>query len=465
MAKRGDSIEIDVDKFADKGLCVGRLDGIVVLTSGAAPGDRVRALVTRKKKQYLEARTVEILIEGPDRVEPRCRYFGVCGGCTRQHVAYDAQLFAKQMAVLDALEHRGGLTGIAIEPIIGCEPPFFYRNKMEFSFSAWKWLTPEEIASDDSFERGFSLGLHVPGNYEKALDIEECFLQSELSVAIVNETRAYGRANRLSCWSTRAHDGLLRHLVIRHGVNTGETLVNIVANGSADDVAGLAEHLKATFDAITTCVSTDHRGLAQISDSGERTVHWGRGAIRERIGDLEFEISPTAFFQPNTRQAEKLYGVVADFAELTGSETVYDLYCGAGAISLYLARAARNVVGIEIVEDAVRDARRNADLNSITNCRFFHGDVSEVVTESFVTENGQPGVVVLDPPRAGLHPKTVAEVIRIAPKRIVYVSCNPQTQARDLALLAETYSIIKAQPVDLFPQTHHLENVALLTRR
>ncbi len=463
--KRGMELDLDIEKFADQGKSLGRADGMVVFVAGGVPGDRVRVQISKTKKRYAEARLLEVLSPGPLRVEPRCPYFGACGGCKWQHVAYPAQLDAKRQSVEDAFQRTGGFAGVPVLPAIGSDRIYYYRNKMEFSFSAARWLTADEIATGEDFDRNFALGLHVPGNFEKVLDTQVCFLQSELSVRIVNAVRDVAKSHAWTPYDIRRQEGFLRHLVIRHGDRTGETMVNLVTNGyEPDRMEALAHFLQNDFPEVTTFVNTINTSLAQTAFGEEMHTIFGPGVIHDRIGDFTFEIASNAFFQTNTEQAEVLYNVARDFADLRPVDLLYDLYCGAGTISLFLSRDVRRVVGVELVEEAVANARANAAANSVENCDFVAGDMMRLFTPDFVEAHGRPDVLIADPPRAGMHPKVVDEIGRLRPERFVYVSCNPQTQARDLALLKDHYAVERVQPVDLFPHTHHIESVAKLRR-
>ena len=463
--KRGEEIELTVEKFADRGKSLSRLDGYVVFVAGAVPGDRVRAKVFKRKKSFAEARLIEVLEPSDLRTEPRCFYFGTCGGCKWQHVDYAAQLEAKRQSVAEALVHAGGFEedGLDVQPVLGAESIYLYRNKMEFSFSQHRWLTPDEIATGESFDTDFALGLHVPGNFLKVLDLHECHLQSTLSVRLVNDLRAFSKERDWKPWHIKAHTGWLRHLIVRHGEHTGETMLVLVTNGRDEArIDEYAEHLQTAFPEVTTLVNVVHTGPSQTSHGEAMHTVFGPGVIHDTIGPYRFEIAPNAFFQTNTRQAERLYEVARDFAELRPGDLVYDLYCGAGTISLFLSAHVRHVVGVELVEEAVQNARANARANGVDNCTFVAGDMLKLFTPAFVEEHGRPDVLVVDPPRAGMHPKVVEQIAALRPERFVYVSCNPQSQARDLAGLKDLYTIEAVQPVDLFPHTHHVENVVKL---
>ena len=464
--KRGAEIELTIEKFADRGKSLARLDGYVVFVAGAVPGDRVRVQVIKGKKNYAEARLLDVLTPSPLRTEPRCFYFGTCGGCKWQHVAYPAQLDAKRQSVREALIHHGHLEDLDVRPTLGAEAIYFYRNKMEFSFSTHRWLTPQEIASGESFDTAFALGLHIPGNFYKVLDLNECHLQSEASVRLVNGVREFARLRGWKPWNIRSHEGFLRHLVIRQAANTDELMVNLVTNGyDRGGMAELAIYLRMEHPEVTTFVNTINTGVAQTAYGEDMHTVFGPGVIHDCIGPYRFEVAPNAFFQTNTRQAERLYEVARDFADLQPDDLVYDLYCGAGTISIFVADKAKHVVGVEVVGEAVENARANARANAVENCTFVSGDLLKVFTPNFIDHYGRPDVLIVDPPRAGMHPKIVKRIAELRPERFVYVSCNPLTQARDLALLQDAYTVEAVQPVDLFPHTHHVENVVKLRAR
>jgi 23S rRNA (uracil1939-C5)-methyltransferase len=461
----GTEIELTLERFADQGKSLARVEGYVVFVPGGVPGDRVRVRIVRKKKQFAEAVLLQVLSPSALRTTPRCRYFGTCGGCKWQQVDYAAQLDAKRDSVEAALRRVGGFEGVTARPTLGSARVYFYRNKLEFSFSAERWLTQDEMASGDAFDTGFALGFHVPGNFRKVIDLEECHLQSDLSVRLVNAVRALAKTQGWLPWNTRTHTGFLRHLVIRQGAHTGEVMVNLVTNGhDPDRMAAVAAVLRRDFPAVTTFVNTLHTGVAQTAFGEAIVTVFGPGVIHDHIGPYRFEIAPNAFFQTNTLQAERLYEVARDFADLRPDDLLYDLYCGAGTISLFVARQVRHVVGVELVEAAIDNARANAALNGIANTTFLSGDLMRLFTPDFVQQHGRPDVLLVDPPRDGMHPKVVAQIAALHPERFVYVSCNPQTQARDLALLRDRYTIEAVQPVDLFPHTHHIESVVKLKR-
>ncbi len=464
--KKGSILTLDIEKFADKGKSLTRLDGYVVFVPGAVPGDRVKARVYRKRKKFAEAALIEVLAPSPLRTEPTCSYFGTCGGCKWQHVDYQAQLDAKTQSVRESFEHAGGRSDVTVHPALGAEDRYYYRNKMEFSFSAGRWLTPDEISSGKDFNTSFALGLHVPGNFAKVLDLHECHLQSAWSASFVNAVRTFCLENEWSAWHPRKHTGYLRHLVIRQAANTEEIMVNLVtSHHDADRMAAMSTWIQETAPQVTTFINTINSGVAQTAFGEAMHTVFGPGLIHDRIGDHTFEIAPNAFFQTNTRQAETLYRVAAEYAALTPDDLVYDLYCGAGTISLYVAPKVKQVIGVELVEEAVQNARRNAAANGISNVTFETGDMMTLFNEEFIACNGKPDVLIVDPPRAGLHPKVVRQIGELAPERFIYVSCNPHSQAKDLSYLTDTFEVVQVQPVDLFPHTHHIESVAQLRLR
>ena len=461
--KVNDEIIIDIEKFADKGKALARIDGRVVFVSGVAPQDKIRARIFKKKRQHIEAKCVEILEESPLRTTPICKHFGACGGCKWQHIQYEAQLEAKRQSVEDALVRLGGFTDAKALPTLSTGKAFGYRNKMEFSFSAKRWLTDAEIASGETFDTSFAVGMHAPGRFDAVIDLEECFLPNPLAPKILNALRNLALEKAWTPWDTRKQTGFLRHLVIRTAFHTTDVMVNLVTHfPEGDEIQQISDFLQANFPEITTFVHTVNSGLGQTALGEVPTVLYGNGIIRDEIGGLNFEIAPNAFFQTNTEGAEVLYDVAKRFAHLQPDDVLYDLYCGAGTISLYVAPQVKKVVGIELVPEAIENANANAIRNHIDNCTFVAGDMLKLFTPEFIEANGKPNVLIVDPPRAGMHPKVVQQIANLAPERLVYVSCNPQTQARDLADLKELYDLEALQPVDMFPQTYHVESVALL---
>lgn len=465
QVKRGATLELQVEEFGEKGASFSKLDDLEIRIPGAVPGDRVLALITqvRRKKGFAVGRLERLLEPSDLRTTPECRYVGFCGGCPWQHVEYPAQLAAKRDRVESAFRDHG--MTVSAHPTIGSERIFYYRNKMEFSFSARRWLTPDEVASDEAYDTDFALGLHAPGHFDKVIDLEVCYLQSELSHRIVNAIRAYAKEQGWEPWSIRESTGYLRHLVVRQGEHTGDLMLNLVTSRyEPEAMERLGAHLQESFPQVTTFVNTINTGVAQVSYGEEAYTIFGPGSIHDTIGPYRFRIAPESFFQTNTLQAERLYEITREFAELQPTDLLYDLYCGAGTISLYMSSHVRRVVGIELVEAAVADARHNAAVNGVENCTFFAGDMRHLFTDDFIRQHGEPDVLITDPPRAGMHPDVVAQIAKLRPERLVYVSCNPQTQARDITLLTDLYEIERIQPVDLFPHTHHIESVTKLRR-
>ncbi len=468
--KRGDELALHLESAAFEGKNIARLDGLVAFVKGGVPGDDVRVRVTRTKKSFIEADVIEVVTPSPIRTTPRCRYVGVCGGCKWQEVDYQAQIDFKRQHVIDALERIGGFTGISVNPTLGSPEIYFYRNKMEFSFGA-KWLTREEMERGTSVEgRGgdrFALGLHIPERFDRVLDIEECWLQSETSREIVNFVRGFCKARGLDIYSTFTHTGYLRNLVIRQSTHTGELMVNLV---TLDDRPALMQELSkeliGKFPSVTTFVNNMTDRKSQVAVGDREVVYCGPGTITEMIGKRTYRISANSFFQTNTLQAERLYDVAKKMASLSKEDVVFDLYSGTGTIALHVADEAAEVVGIESVGSAVEDARRNAEVNGVSNCTFILGDLKDRLTKdtAWLAEHPRPSVMIIDPPRSGMHEKVVKQVLELAPRRIVYVSCNPATQARDLKLMAASsqYAIREVQPVDMFPHTYHIENVVLM---
>ncbi|MGH9341319.1 MAG: 23S rRNA (uracil(1939)-C(5))-methyltransferase RlmD [Acidobacteriota bacterium] len=462
---KGELVELEIHSAAYEGLAVARADGLVVFVQNAVPGDRVQARIVKKRKNHAEAVVEEVLQASQQRTEPRCKYFGVCGGCSWQNVAYEHQLIYKQQQVEETLQHLGGFKDLRVFPTLPSPDIYHYRNKMEFTFGPRRWLTRREIDSGQAFDDQLALGLHIPKRFDKILDLDECHLQSPLSVNILNKTREIAVLRKWAAYVTREHTGFARNLVIRTGCHTGQIMVNLVTSRSEPaEMRHFAQVLTASVPEITTVVNTIHPGRSPVAQDAEEIAYYGQGTLCERIGGLTFKIAPSTFFQPNTAQAERLYGVVKRLADLNGNETVYDLYCGVGAISLFLSDRARRLIGVEYQAEAVEDARQNAVANGISNCSFLAGDASEVLSEDFIAQNGRPDLVVVDPPRAGMHPNVCRALLRVAAPKIVYVSCNPATQARDLKMVSETYRITAVQPVDMFPQTYHIENVVALGR-
>ena len=462
---RGEEIVLQIEDVAYGGLGVARVDGVVVFVENGLPGQTVRARILKKKSDYLTARVLDVLKSADYEIPTKCSHFGVCGGCKWQNVAYEKQLAFKQKIVQDSLQRIGGFYDISVQPTLPSPDVFFYRNKMEFSFSDRRWLLANQ--EQEEKPKDFALGLHVPRRYDKIVDIDACYLQSEESNALLNLVKEFALKSGLSPWSTASHTGFWRHLVIREGKHTGQRMVNVVTSEKDEAMmTKLAEAVRTSGVPVSSFVNNMNRSKGSTAFGEEEWTVLGEPVIREKLGDYAFEISANSFFQTNTRQSERLYDTVIDLAAFTGNEIVYDLYSGTGTISIYISKLVRQVLGIEVIEAAVLDARRNKALNQVENVEFVLGDVKDEMkrVEELVDVVGRPDVLIIDPPRAGLHPKSVQSILKLAPKKIVYVSCNPTTLARDLAEWKGCYQLQSVQPVDMFPHTYHIETVALLER-
>lgn len=458
-------LNVELFDIGHEGVAVGKVDEMVVFVEDAVPGDIVNAQVLKKKKKYMEAKATEIVKPSPFREIPFCEHFGTCGGCKWQHLSYAKQLHFKQHQVEQTLKRISGLHVPELLPILGSKETRFYRNKLEYTFSEKRWLTKEEILQDIDFSSQPALGFHIPGRFDKVLDIRNCYLQPDPSNAIRLEVRNYATSHDLSFFNIKEQHGFLRNLLIRNST-TGELMVVLVVfEDRKEEIHRLLNHLKTTFQAITSLfyiVNTKRND--SISDQ-EPILFYGNDHILEKMEGLNFKISPKSFYQTNSLQAYELYKVTRTFADIKPHEIVYDLYTGTGTIANFVAHQAKKVVGIEYVEDAIKDALLNSTLNDIKNTSFYAGDIKDVLSNELIEKEGRADVIITDPPRAGMHEDVVKKIIEIRPERIVYVSCNPATQARDLQLMSENYEIKKVQPVDMFPHTYHLENIVLLIRK
>jgi 23S rRNA (uracil1939-C5)-methyltransferase len=456
--------DLEVIDTSTEGKAIAKHEGLVVFVEGAVPGDVVDVLVHRKKNSFAEGRVEKFIHYSGNRVTPLCEHFGVCGGCKWQNLHYDRQLEFKQKYVYDAFTRIGKLTFPEMLPIVGNNGAYFYRNKLEYSFSNKKWLTPAEMAGGEEIENRNALGYHIAGMFDKILDIHNCYLQPEPSNAIRNAVKAFALAHNLSFFDIRNKSGMLRTLLIRT-TSTGETMVVIsVFEWLEKELMSLLEFIKKEYPGITSLQYVhNNKGNDTLSELEIKT-YYGRDYITETMEGLKFKISAKSFYQTNSGQAYQLYKITREFAGLTGEETVYDLYTGTGTIANFIAGRAKKVVGVEYVEEAILDAIANSEHNNIQNTQFFAGDMKDVLNADFIVTHGVPDVVIADPPRAGMHEKVVNTILMAQPFRIVYVSCNPSTQARDIAMMQQYYKIIKTQPVDMFPQTAHVENVTLLER-
>jgi len=478
---KGDIIQIKVDKYAFEGKGIGRIetdnpldntepDSFIVFVNGAYPGDTVSAKIKKLKKSYAEASVEEVIIPSSKRIQPRCKYFGTCGGCKQQDLDYAQQISYKQEQVEDIFKHDGGFSdlpaskaGFKIEKILPSENVFYYRNKMEFSFSELQWLT---VTDDKTVSnKGFFVGLHVPNNFEKILDIDECFLQSELSSQILNFSREFFIKRNISIYNTKTHSGYLRNLIVRQAQKSSDLMINLVTFEENESL--MKEYVTAItnkFPDITTIVNNVSKKKASIAVGDYEIVYHGSGFIYDKIGKYNFRISANSFFQTNTIQAEKLYNTALEYADLKGDEIIYDLYSGAGTIAIYISGRAKEVYGFETVESSIYDAKANLELNKIENVSFVQADLYKTFLP-FTNVLPKPDVVILDPPRGGMHSTTIKDVLELSPKKIVYVSCNPSTQVRDIKMIVNGgYKLAKIKPVDMFPHTYHIENVSLLIK-
>lgn len=466
--KRWIAPNVRIVSIAEKGMCIGRdEEGRVYLVEFAVPGDVVDVEVRRKKKGLPFGAPARIVQPSPDRVEPKCRYFGGCGGCKWQNLRYEAQLQQKATMVKEALTRIGGVRNAVFDPIVPCPRVFYYRNKLEYSFSARRWLTRSEIESapPNALRKDKALGFHAPGVFDKVVDVEHCYLQEEPSNAIKNFIRQYAFDHGLSFYNYRRHQGFLRSLIIRIAT-TGQVMVTLVfGEDHPDQIAALLSAVRQQFPQLTTlCYFINTKQNDSLFDLTPH-IFDGPGYIIEQLDNIRYKIGPKSFFQTNSYQAVALYRSVVEMACINKTDTVYDLYTGVGGIALFVAPYARHVLGIETVEEAVRDARENAELNQCTNAAFRTGDVADVLHPEVWNRHGKPDVLITDPPRSGMHRRVIDHLIQLAPKRIVYVSCNPATQARDIALLSEYYHTVRVRPFDLFPHTAHVETIALLQRK
>jgi len=456
---------IEVLRAGAKGVSIGKSpDGKTVLIQDAVPGDVVNVSVFKKKSSYLEGKAVEILKKSEFRVEPRCIHFGVCGGCKWQNLSYDAQLKFKQEEVENNLKRIGKFEKLEITPIMGSAEQYYYRNKLEFTFSNSRWLTLDEIRNTDKTYERNALGFHIPGQWSKVLDIKECHLQGEPSNSIRLEARYFANENGYDFYDLKNQEGFLRTLMIRSN-QKGEFMVLVqFFREEKEKREAFLEDLKAKFPQIVSLLyAINPKGNDSIYDL-EIETYFGQDHLMEEMEDLKFKIGPKSFYQTNPGQAYELYKITRDFAGLKGDETVYDLYTGTGTIAQFVSKKARKVVGVEAVQEAIDAAKENAERNGIENCTFYCGDMKDIFTDEFIAQNGTPDVIITDPPRDGMHKNVVETILRIHPEKVVYVSCNSATQARDLELMKRHYEIKKVQPVDMFPQTHHVENVVLLER-
>ena len=453
-----------IEEVAAEGNAIARVDGKVLFVPQAVPGDVADICVTKSKKNYMEGYVADIIHPSPYRQKPFCIHYGICGGCKWQPLTYRMQLEAKEKQVYDQLVRIGRLDVPEIEPIIGSEKQRYYRNKLEFTFSKRRWLldgeNPDEVTGNDRL----GLGFHVGRFFDKVLDIKECHLQPDPSNDIRLFIKRHALENGIEFFDLREHTGVLRNLTIRTA-SSGETMIILSVTRFDEKIAELLNAVADNFPQISSVYYFINTKANDSTSDLTAVLYRGKDTIYEEMEGLRFRIGPKSFFQTNSLQAYNLYKVAREFAGLTGKETVYDLYTGTGTIAQFVSSRASKVIGIEYVREAVEDAAANCRDNGISNCEFFAGDMKDILTGEFLQEHGRPDVIILDPPRAGIHPDVAKTILEAAPERIVYVSCNPASQARDIALLSERYSIGRVRPVDMFPQTHHVENVVLLNRK
>jgi 23S rRNA (uracil1939-C5)-methyltransferase len=453
-----------IERIASEGKCLGHHEEKVVFVTGVAPGDIVDVRITKGKSSFMEGEPVKFHEYSKERIEPFCSHFGTCGGCKWQHINYDLQKTYKRQQVLDQFQRIAKVSIPEVMPTLGSEKTRYYRNKLDFTFSNKKWLTLDQIRSDEEFDRN-ALGFHIPKMFDKIVDVDHCYLQGNVSNEVRNELRAFALENKITFYDIRGQVGLLRNLIIRT-TSTGESMV-IVQFGENDPESTkvVMEFLNQKFPEITSLIYVINLKGNETFHDLELVTFAGKDYIEEQMEGLKFRISPKSFYQTNSEQAYNLYKVARDFAQLKGDEVVYDLYTGTGTIANFVAKQAKQVIGIEYVESAIEDAKLNSKLNGIENTLFYAGDMKDILNEEFIANHARPDLIITDPPRAGMDEKVVEMLLRLEAPKIVYVSCNPATQARDVALLAEKYDVEKIQPVDMFPQTYHVENVISLILR
>jgi len=453
-----------VEDYAAEGKSIARVDGKVVFIERVVPGDVIDIRLFKSKKDWAEGYPLQFHSFSKERTEPFCQHFGVCGGCQWQMLPYDKQLFYKRQQVEDNLKRIGKIELPEIPAVLGADKTKWYRNKLEYTFSSKRFIPENEFVKDEINDLN-AAGFHAKGLFDKVVEIEKCWLQAEPTNAIRKTIADFARKNNYSFYDHKLHTGFLRTVLLRI-CETGEVMVNLVmAEDDKEKRNLLLEHLLKEVPGITTLLYTINTKWNDSLHDLDPVIVTGKGYVTEKLEDLQFKIGPKSFFQTNTRQAEKLYSVARDYAGLTGNETVYDLYCGTGSIGIFVSKLAKKIIGVEMIADAIGDAKENATLNNIHHAEFFAGDVIKICDDAFFAAHGKPDVIITDPPRAGMHEKLVKKILEIAAPVVVYVSCNPATQARDLRLLDEKYIVTKVQPVDMFPHTHHIENVARLKLR
>lgn len=472
MAQKNNIIELEIEDLAFKGKGVARTDNFVWFVKHGLPGQKVKARIGKKKKNYGEAYIEEIIEPSPHQISPPCPYFGTCGGCQLQHLKYEKQVFYKTNQIKEILKRMGEFTVPEVLPTIPSRNIYQYRNKMEFSFSDKRWIEKNKEEEETSKSKNFALGLHIPKRFDKVLDIDSCLLQSDKANLLLQDIKKLTFETNLPAYNPRNHTGVWRFLVIREGMNTGELMINIFTSSQemtkvSNVLKGISHTMRNRHPELTSFIHTVTDSLAQVAQGGNSYLLMGSPKIKEKIGDKIFEISPGTFFQTNSYQTEILFNTIASLADFRGDENVFDLYCGTGAIGITIAEKVKNIYGIEVIESAVKDGIINAELNNLDNVHFYLADIKEAMRDinDLIRKLTKPDVVILDPPRGGTHPKSIKGLLKMAPSKIIYVSCNPAILTRDLNILCESkYQLKKIQPVDMFPHTGHIEVVTVLLR-
>lgn len=456
---------LEIIDIAAEGKAIGKYNDMVVFVPMCTIGDIVNVQINNKRRRFMEGFVIDYVKKSSFRAEPFCDHYGDCGGCRWQHIAYEDQLKQKQKQVDDQLVRIGKIEIPEISPILGSDQKTYYRNKLEFTFSDKRWATRQELDNNETVDRNRALGFHVGGMFDKILDIDTCHLQQDPSNEIRKEIKRFTVENNYSYYNMRTHEGLMRNLVIRTSSTNDLMLIVIFGYNHSEQIELLMNHIKNRFPQITSLMYIINTKLNDSYSDQEVILYSGKDFITEKMEDLTFKIGPKSFYQTNSMQAYNLYKITRDFANLTSDQCVYDLYTGTGTIANFIAHQCKKVIGVEYVPEAIEDAKINSEINGIKNTSFYAGDMKDVLNDQFIEQNGIPDVMIVDPPRAGMHEEVINTILRASPKRIVYVSCNPATQARDIALLNDRYRVEKVQPVDMFPHTHHVENVVSLIKR
>lgn len=457
-----ENIEI-IDAGAE-GKAIAKLNDMVIFVNRVIPGDIVDIQISKKRKKYLEGYPVKFHKYSNDRVDAKCEHFGVCGGCKWQNLPYEKQLFYKNKQVIDSFQRLGKIEAKEVNYILSAPDEYYYRNKLEYTFSNKKWLTQEEVNSQKEYDNRNALGFHIPKMFDKIVDVYECHLQANYSNEIKNFIRDYALNNNLEFYDIRENTGLLRNLVIRNTYD-GELMVILIVAEDNSATMPLLDSIHNEFPQITSLNYIVNKKKNDSYSDQEVICYKGKNHLMEKMGELQFKVSPKSFYQTNSKQAHKLYKIALEYADIKPDDIIYDLYTGTGTIANFVAKKAKKVIGIEYIEDAIKDAKINSEINNINNTVFFAGDMKDVLNNEFIQKHGNPNTIIVDPPRAGMHTDVVNTILNSEPEKIVYVSCNPATQARDISLMKEKYDTIKIQPVDMFPHTHHVENVALLIKK